>query len=157
MTRGQKVLFFGLAFVALFWVGTAAAVAWAVHAVATAPAVEVTIRDEGQRLSLRAPAFVAAAAVALVRDEVRGSLRAELGREVDLDAWAPAAAELARQLETMPDATLVEVVDGGDRVEVAKRGDALAVHVRSADGAVDVEVPAELAADLLAALAGESR
>lgn len=157
MTRGQKALFVGLAIVAVFWVGTAAAVVWAVHTVATAPSVELTIREDGQRLSLRAPAFLAAAAVALVENEVRDSIHAELGTEVDLEAWAPAAAELARQLEAMPDATLVEVIDGRDRVEVRKRGDALSVQVRSPDGAVDVELPAAFAADLLAALAAEPR
>lgn len=157
MSRTGRVVLALLVVVILFWAGVAAAVAWTVHAVATSPAIDVSVRESGGsrgHVSLRLPAALVLAGATLAGDDVRHRLRAEIGTEIDLSAWAPAAAELARQLETMPDATLVEVRDGGDHVVVAKEGADLRIRVRSASGDdVDVSVPASLAGDLLGRLA----
>lgn len=156
MSRGAKVLVAALGLVVLFWVGTAAALAWAVHAVAASPPVEITVREHGGssgHVSLRLPAALIAGGAMLAPLGVRDEIRAEIGGEVDLARWAPAVAELARQLETMPDATLVDVRDGGERVLIVKRGDELTVRVRSPDSDVDVTLPVHLAGDLVGRLA----
>jgi hypothetical protein len=156
MSRTGRVVLALLLVVVLFWAGVAAAVAWTVHAVATAPAIDISVRQHGVdhgHVSLRLPAALVVASAILAGDDARDRLRAEIGAEIDLAAWSPAAAELARQLETMPDAMLVEVRDGGDHVLVVKEGDDLRIRVRSPDGDVDVTLPATLAGDLLGRLA----
>lgn len=157
MSRAGKIVLALVVVLVLFWAGVAAAVAWTVHAVTTAPAIDISVRESGGsrgHVSLRLPAALVVAGATLAGDDVRDRLRAEIGTEIDLAAWGPAAAEIARQLETMPDATLVEVRDGGDHVLVAKEGDDLRVQVRSANGDdVDVSVPASLAGDLVGHLA----
>jgi phosphoribosylcarboxyaminoimidazole (NCAIR) mutase len=157
MSRTAKVLVAAFAVVVLFWVGTAAALAWAVHAVATSPKIAVSVREHGggrSHVSVDLPAGLVVAAVALAGDDARRALRAEIGAELDLAAWGPAAAELAHQLETLPDTTLLEVRDGHDHVTVAKRGDDLRIRVRSTHGdEVDVTLPASLAGELLGGLA----
>jgi hypothetical protein len=157
MTRTGKVVLALVVVTVLFWAGVAAAVAWTVHAVATSPAIEISVREGGGshgHVSLRLPAALVGVGVALAGDDVRDRLHAEIGSEIDLAAWGPAAAEIAHQLETLPDATLVEVRDGGDHVRIAKRGDDLRIRVRSANGDdVDVTVPASVASDLLGHLA----
>lgn len=158
MRRGTKLAVATLLVVTFFWVGVAAAVGWAVHAVATSPAIEVEVRENRGsrgRVSLRLPAALLVAGVALAPGDARQALTAGIGAEIDLAAWGPAAAELGRQLETMPDATLIEIRDGGEHVVVAKIGDDLRLRVRSPDTDVDVTLPAGLAADLLADLASE--
>ena len=55
---------------------------------------------------------------------------------------AAVIADLLGSLETVPDATLVEVRDGADRVEVVKRGRYL--EVRVVDGADDLDLVARL-------------
>lgn len=159
MTRTGKIVLALVVATALFWAGVAAAVAWTVHAVATSPAIEISVRESGGtrgHVSLRLPAALVGVGIALAGDGVGDRLRTEIGAEIDLAAWAPAAAEIARQLDTLPDATLVEVHDGGDHVRIAKQGDDLRLRVRSVNGDdVDVTVPASVAADLLGRLAGE--
>ena len=158
MSRTGKVLLALFTVAVLLSVGTAAALAWAVHAVVTSPTIEVSVREgRGERHHVRfdVPAGLVVAAFALAPDDARDAVRAEIGTEIDLAAWAPAAAELARHLETMPDATLVEVRDGGDHVTVRKRGDDLRIRIRSTNGDdVDVTLPASLAGDLIARVAG---
>lgn len=153
MSRGAKVLVAALVVVGLFWLAVGAAVAWAVHAVATSPPIEISVREHGGaagHVSLRLPAALVVGGALLAPLGIEDAIRAEIGSDVDLARWAPAAAELARQLETIPDATLVDVRDGGDHVLIAKRGDTLTVRVRSANGDdVDVTLPASLAADVL--------
>ena len=158
MSRTGKVVLALVVVVLLFWAGVATAVVWTVHAVATSPSIYVSVREGGgsrAEVDLRLPAALVVAGIALAGDDVRDRVRAEIGSEIDLAAWGPAAAEIARQIETLPDATLVEVDDGGDHVRIAKEGDDLRVRVRSANGDdVDVTVPAGVAADLLGHLAG---
>lgn len=157
MSRTGKVVLALVVVVVLFWAGVAAAVAWTVHAVAASPSIHVSVREhDGSRVDLRLPAALVVAGVALAGDDARDELRAELAAEIDLAAWAPAAAEIARQLETLPDATLIEVEDGADHVRIVKQGDDLRIRVRSANGDdVDVTLPASVAADLVGRLAGD--
>lgn len=157
MSRGAKVLIAVAVVAGLFWLGVAAAVAWAVHAVATSAPVEISVREHGGargHVSFRLPAALVVGGAMLAPLGAHDAIRAEIGSEIDLARWSPAAAELARQLDTMPDATLVDVRDGGDRVLIVKRGADLTVRVRSANGdEVDVTLPASLAGDLVARLA----
>jgi hypothetical protein len=156
MSRRGKILLAALLVVGLFWIGVGAAFAWAVHAVATSPTISVEVREHGGspgRVSLRFPSALLVGASFLAPDDARRALHAEIGGQVELDRWAPALGELARQLETIPDATLVEVRDGSDHVTVVKHGDDLRIRVRSTDADVDVTLPAGLAGDLLAGLA----
>jgi hypothetical protein len=53
-----------------------------------------------------------------------------------------------RALENSPDAVLVKVEDGLDRVEVAKRGQTLVVDVWSPASTVHVTLPAHLLSHL---------
>lgn len=153
MSRRGKVFLAALVVVALFWLGVGTAVAWAVHAVATSPSIEVEVREHGHSpggVSLRFPSALLVGASFLAPDDARRALRAELGGEAERAHWAPAVDELARQLESIPDATLVEVRDGSEHVTVEKLGDDLRIRVRSPEADVDVTLPAGLAGDLLA-------
>lgn len=152
MGRTGKVVLVLFVLVALFWAGVAAAFAWAVHTVATSPSIEVQVREHGARparISLHLPAALVVGAVALAPDTVFEGLYGQIGGDIDLERWGPAASELARQLESMPDATLVEVRDGGEQVTVEKRGDELRIRVRSPDADVDVTLPVGLVGRLL--------
>lgn len=155
MSRGAKLLVAALVVTGLFWIGVAAAVAWTVHAVATSPPIEISVREHGGakgHVSLRLPAALVVGGAMLAPRGAHDAIRAEIGGEIDLARWGPAAAELAHQLDTMPDATLVDVRDGGDRVLIVKRGADLTVRVRSPDGDVDVTLPASLAGDVVGRL-----
>lgn len=132
---------------------TVSAVAWATHAVVTSPMVHVRVQEHvGERmsfeLSVPAAAISAGLVVAphLVPDATWDQVRAEMEAEMDgvSPDLRPAAARLVRDLGTLPDATLVEVEDGGDHVLVVKRGREIQVTVRSPDADVDVSVPVEL-------------
>ena len=138
---------------AVFTLAGASAVAYAAYAIATLPAIEVSIDDhtgDGPDLSFSVPAALVGAGLKLapylVPDEAWEEARSEI--EGELAELTPetraAAAELIRQLRVMPDALIVEVDDHGEHVEVAKRGDSLVVSVRSHDADVDVTVPVVL-------------
>lgn len=151
-----------LALGALF---TVSALGYAVHAVATSPMVRIQVQDHdtwnrgtgtrgarhdagaGMHLDLQIPTAVVAAGLAaapwVVPDETWREVQWELRSELDgiSPRMRPVAAELLRQLSTLPDTTLVEVEDGADHVRVEKRGDELRVRVRSPEADVDVAVP----------------
>lgn len=149
MSRGAKVFVVAMGLVGVFCLATAAAVAWAVHAVVTSPPVEVSVRDGGSQVALRLPAglLVGAAAIAPTF-AVRGGGADELR----LSEWSPVLAAVADELGTMPDATLLEIIDGDERVTVVKHGHDLSLRVRSPGGDVDVTMPADLAGDLVSRL-----
>ncbi|HVT17656.1 MAG TPA: hypothetical protein VHQ90_15950 [Thermoanaerobaculia bacterium] len=62
--------------------------------------------------------------------------------------WRPALAAACRALEDSPDAVLVKVEDGLDRIEVAKHGQTLVVDVWSPASTVHVSLPAHLLSHL---------
>lgn len=70
----------------------------------------------------------------------------------DLGEWGPALKASARELADAPDAVLVSVVDGSERVLVEKRGRRLLISVDSPGETVRVSVPASLLPRALAAL-----
>jgi hypothetical protein len=157
MSRGQKVLWSLVGITALLFAGTASAVVLAVQAARTMPAIEVRVDDhrENNELAFTIPAFLVAgaawAAPRMMPAEARAEIEIELGEAA---AYLPMLEQLAADFEAMPDATLVEVLDGGDHVRVDKRGGDLLVRVRSADADVDVRVPATLVSSLTGSFAG---
>jgi hypothetical protein len=158
MNRFLKVVLIATGILVAFWVSTAAVLAHGLRWASTLPALDVRVEDHlrDAHVRLRVPAAVVAAGVALA-PAFDGDPWAKLPGDLEARRWAPAAAELARHLEDAPDATLVEVVQGTERVRVEKRGDALRVLVRSADADVDVTLPAALLRELADALEGSAR
>lgn len=153
MGRAGRVLLilFGAAAVCVF--GTLSAIAYATHAVMTSPAVRVHVDEKlghGPDVNVVVPASLISAGMTVAPwfmpddtlDQVRRDLDAELA-EIPVDTRR-LAADLAADLRAMPDARLVEVVDGHDHVVVLKRGDDLLVRVESPDADVDITVPLSL-------------
>ncbi len=68
--------------------------------------------------------------------------------EVELGAVGPVLAAVLTALADCPDATLVEVVDGDDRVRVVKRDRRIRVEVADRDIDLAVSLPARAAARL---------
>lgn len=152
MSRTGRILLilFGATAVCVF--GTLSAIAYATHAVLTSPSVQVRVHDkvEGHKVHVLVPASLVAAGMTvapwLIPDEAMAELRYELEAELDhlpVDIRLMAA-EMVLEIREMPDATLVEVVDGTDHVTVDKVGSDLVIRVRSLDADVDVEVPVAL-------------
>ena len=56
--------------------------------------------------------------------------------------FAPALAQIARELERCPDATLVEVVTDRESIRVTKRGGGFVIDMDAEDGKVRVALPA---------------
>ena len=98
-------------------------------------------------------AMFAAETAMPARERLR--LRREVAR--DLGDLQPVLANLARELESCPDAVLVEVHDGDAHVTIEKRGGTLRIHVDDNDAEVRVSVPASMlsfALETLGDLAG---
>lgn len=153
MGRAARVLLilFGAAAVCVFV--TLSAIAYAAHAVMTSPAVRVQVDEKhghGPDVDVVVPANLIAAGMTLAPwvlpddtlDQVRRDVDAGLA-EIPVDGRR-LAADLMRDLRNMPDARLVEVVDGHDHVVVFKRGGDLLVQVKSPGADVDVTVPLTL-------------
>ena len=150
MSRGARIAWIFVGAFAVAAVCTVSAVALAAHAVMTSPSIRIQVQEHvGERMSLdvRVPAAVVAGGLAVAPwvipdrawEEARLEMRAEMeGLSPEL---RPLVAQLVRDLATLPDATLVEVEDGEDRVRVEKRGGELRVRVRSPQADVDVSVP----------------
>ncbi|HEX2252727.1 MAG TPA: hypothetical protein VHQ65_05635 [Thermoanaerobaculia bacterium] len=156
-SRGHKVLWSLVGITALLLAGTASAVVLAVQAARTMPAIEVQVDDHAadHRVAITIPAFLVAGAAWAAPRVMPAEARAELEIEMaEAALYLPMLEQLAADFEAMPDATLVEVIDGGDRVRVDKRGGDLLVRVRSADADVDVRVPAALVRSLAGSFAG---
>lgn len=161
MTRGARVLWIVVGVFAVCAVVGAAALATAVHAVATMPMIEISVHDKGTEpvdVHLAVPAAVVGAGLRIAPhlvpdaawEEVRMEIEAELS-ELPAD-WRPALDATLAELERAEDFNLVEVHDGDDHVRVDKIDGHLQVTVRSRDADVDVKVPLHLVRQLTALL-----
>lgn len=135
----RRVLFVAIAALGILALGSTLVVG-ATVAASGLITVRVSERESGVRLFVPVPAALVelgsvAVAVAMPEDEIR-----HLRRE--LDEWAPLVTTVLREIERMPDATLVEVEDWDTRVRVTKRGRSLRIFVDSPDALVDVSIPA---------------
>ncbi len=107
--------------------------------------VEVEDRHQGLDIYLPVPmvlldAMVASAAMPAVH--TAGLPRVELdGMSVDFGELGSVVLELLHELEELPDATLVEVVSGPDRVRISKDGTKLRVEVEEPGTSIDLAIP----------------
>ncbi len=140
-----------LAFVMLF-VGTGAALAATVMATGF---VTVSVEEQGPNgtdVFVPVPAILldlglGVAAVAMPAEE-RARMRAEIA------PYAPMLREVARELEELPDAILVQVETDRESVRVAKRGRSFQIDVDSPDGEVHVALPAATMSKVVRFLGG---
>lgn len=91
---------------------------------------------DGPHIVVPVPLVLARAGLAFAPDEARRIEAREFA------PYLPYAERILDALREAPDGTLVEVVDGDDYVNVAKKGDA--IHIRALEGretAADVVVP----------------
>ena len=117
--------------------GTAGATAYAWH---RAGNVRIAIHQTcpgGTDLSLRLPALLVNAAIALCPLPSDAELHARL------DAVAPVLRSISGRLASMPDAVLVDVKDEGGTLRIEKLGADMLIHVASPRERVDVSVPVE--------------
>lgn len=125
---------------AMVFLGTGVALA---ATVMTTGLVTVSVQEsgpEGTDLFVPFPAIaldlgLGIASIAIPPEE-RARMRAEVA------PYAPALREIARELEEIPNATLVEVVNDRESVRVTKRGGTFVIDVDSPDGKVHVALPA---------------
>lgn len=153
-TVRARGLWIALGIFAIVAFGVVGATAAVVHSFTHAGFIHIAVDDRGgDPVSIRiaVPVVVAGAAVTVATHAMPAEARAEMRRE--LGPYQPLLRELAAELERCPDATLVEVEEGGDHVEVIKEGANLIVRVRSADADVDVQLPVALAGHALRAFA----
>lgn len=141
-----------------FWIisGTLAAtlvVGWAVvlgaaYAWATSSGVAtITVHDRSEGLHFTAPVPMALVDVALsatampaVHTAGFGHLKVD-GVEVDLGELGPMVVDLFEELESVPDATLVEVRDRREHVKITKRGNQLLVEVEEPMTSLRISIP----------------
>ena len=103
--------------------------------------VHVAVRGEDvPNLSLRAPWVVVDSAATLA--EWTAPLQLTRRHERQLEAWQPFLNALIDELAECPDATVVAVEDGRDRVLIRKAGRNFEIYVYSATAEVEVSVPA---------------
>jgi hypothetical protein len=144
MSRGTRLfLIVSGGVVALTLVAMGATVA-AVHRSGT---IAVDVREAGGgRLAVHLPAAVANLAInlvpsALLRDATR-----------ELRPWLPATLEGWGALERADDFVLVEVLDGPERVRVAKRGTSLDIEVEQGTERYAISVPLRTVRSVLSKL-----
>lgn len=101
--------------------------------------VRVDVHEtEGGRIALRIPVSLVKAAVAFTPP----SLRREIVSELDgVNPQLPALRAACGELERCADGVLLEVAEGGDRIQVAKAGGALQVRVRSGGDSIRISIP----------------
>lgn len=127
------------------------ALAGTVAATGTITVAVVEHASDGTRIWIPVPALLAdlglMAVGVLAPAEALDEVRRETGE------FLPVLREVARELERLPDATLVEVETDGETVRVRKVGGDFEIDVRSRDVDVSVQVPARLFGRTLALLA----
>jgi hypothetical protein len=103
--------------------------------------VRIEERHEDVTIHLPLPGVVLEAGAAMAPWVMGRDDMAEVRQQIG--AWGPLVLAVMTGLEEMPDATLVEVVDGGDHVRITKRGGEIQVLVDDTDDThVEVTVPA---------------
>lgn len=115
--------------------------------------VDVVDRSEGVNIHLPVPMALVDVALSRVAFPAVASagfgafdahdleLDLGIGGEIDLRELSPVILDLLRELDELPDMTLVEVVDRGDYVRISKVDGRLVVEVDEPDASVEVTVP----------------
>lgn len=125
---------------AMVFLGTGVALA---ATVMTTGLVTVSVQEsgpEGTDLFVPIPAITLDLGLGIASLAIPPEERARMRAEVA--PYASALREIARELEEIPDATLVEVVSDRESVRVTKRGGTFVIDVDSPDGEVHVALPA---------------
>lgn len=147
MSKKAKILLTVAVCFALVFVGSGVLVA---ATVVSSGLVKVAVHQPDVELDFSVPAalvHMGLLTLPLVLEEnVMEDVRAELGEA------GPAAAAALRAIAEAPDAVLVDVQDNGERVRVVKQGRHLEVHVESADGTVEISLPAGLLGSIARAI-----
>lgn len=137
---------------AVIFVGTGVALA---ATVLSTGVVTVSVQEdgpEGHRIFVPVPALVLDLGLGLADLAVPAGELERLREEAR--PFAPTLANVARELERCPDATLVEVVSDRESVRVTKRGGGFVVDVDAEDGQVRVALPARSLTKVAAFLGG---
>lgn len=140
MTRWQKSLTIGAACLTVLVLGWVVLVG-SVYAMSGVISIRFHDRQSGLDVYVPLPATV-------VEGLVSGGVRVA-GDDLDelqaeIAEWAPLVHELLEVLDDAPDATLVEVRDGGEHVLVAKRRGSIEVTVDTDDVLVEVSAPVHM-------------
>lgn len=132
------------------------AYAWA----ARSGVVTVSVHDRSEGVHIWLPVPMALVDVALATTAVPAVHAAGLGHlsvdgvDVDLGELGPMVVDLLEELESIPDATLVEVVDGRDHVKVIKVGNKLLVEVDEPDASIRISIPTHAVARIAGRVLG---
>lgn len=144
MTRTHKLLMVAGALAVTVVAGWLFVIA-AAYALGGVMTVEVVEPSTGRDLYLPVPmALLDLAVVSIPSPAIHsaglGALRVD-GMGVDLGELGPVLLGLLEELDRMPDATLVEVVDGRSSVRIGKSGSKLLVEVDEPGRSLDFAVP----------------
>jgi hypothetical protein len=142
MSKGAKILLAIAATFAVLIVGSGVLLA---ASVVRAGVLTVKVHEpgpEGTDVNLHIPAALVTIGMdlmPLVLDhDVTAEIRANLGD------MRPAVASALQELENVPDAVLVDVRDGAERVRISKEGRTLEIHVVNPEGTFEISLPAHL-------------
>ncbi|HEX5760368.1 MAG TPA: hypothetical protein VF121_14360 [Thermoanaerobaculia bacterium] len=144
MSTGAKFVLVVFVLTMVLFVGSGVLLA---AAVARAGLIHVRVESSGPdgSVDLDLPLPAGLVSLALLGARLAPDLDCDIdGVACDLDDWGPAAAAALDELAAAPDMVLVDVRDRGERVWIAKRGDALEVQVEGRGGDVEVTLPAKL-------------
>ena len=101
---------------------------------------------DGTRIVVPVPLLVAETAARLAPTQAADAVNRELSRARQ---YLPVAEEVLAAVAESPDFDLVQVDDGEEHVRIRKAGDVLQVHVEGPGENVDVNVPFDLARQVL--------
>jgi hypothetical protein len=138
MSAGTRLLLAILLGIAVLTAGTGAAAAYAWHQAGT---FRLSVHDaggEGSNLSMSLPGALVDAVITLC--PVPEGLGPD-GVRSRLDGFEPLLRTVAEEIGRMPDAVIVDVRDGRDRVRITKQGDEILVRVVSDVERVEIDLP----------------
>ena len=149
MSNGARILI--LTLLAVVAVPTAA-IGWTAASVYRAGSIAVEVApSNGGGVDVRFPAAVAGLVLALTPDAVLDEITRELGpHEATLRA-------VARELDRLPDCTIVEVRAADTHVKIGKERGRLVVRVESDGDRVLIEIPASAVRRVADRLASSAR
>jgi len=137
MSKGAKILLAAAMTVVVLMIGSGLMLA---ASVVRAGMMTVSIHEPGKHIDLHLPAAVVYLGMDLLPlvldDDVSAEIRANLGEH------RQAVAAALRELERAPDAVLVDVQNGSERVRISKQGHSLEIHVVNPDGTYEISLPA---------------
>lgn len=140
MTTGKKILTVA-ALLAVFTVAGWAVLIGVIYAHGGVMSVRVHEAEQGLDLYVPVPMVIVDGAVATASHVMPNEDWLEMQADLDLGEWAPLVREVLKALDDCPDAVLVEVIDGNERVRVTKEGRYLKVDVDQDDVDVRVSIP----------------